>query len=157
MITHYISRMAYQLQKNVQEDVNDSYQTNYGVDFSKKFLNVAHSYRLSPLVPSKFYTHELKTLKDYLVPWLLDYQEKHQCFKLHITLFCEFLKRNTNEKKSFHLDTRSRTVLEGDEIENTLSDILDELLYRIETKLDLGSDYVYQSLLHVDVLFLEYR
>ena len=59
--------------------------------------------------------------------------------------------------KAFHLDTRSRLVVSGEPVENALHGILTEMEQRIENKLELGSDWVYRSLEHMDVLFLRYR
>ena len=61
------------------------------------------------------------------------------------------------ETKSFHMDSRSRPVLSGEAMEVPLDSILQELNGRIETKLDLGSDWVYKNFKHMDVLFLRYR
>ena len=149
-------KMSYQLEEDVDEDVNSSYEQDFGINFAKKFLNVAHSYRVTPLHPSASFVMELKNLKSYLQPKLEQYLENHKAFKLHVTLYCDFLKRNTNEQKSFHLDTRSRIVLSG-ELEDPLTDIFNELSHRIQTKLDIGSDYIYQKMQHADVLFLKYR
>ena len=89
--------MAYQLEENVPEDVNNSYDDNFGISFSKKFLNIAHSYRVTALDGGVLdYNIELQRLREYLLPKLKDYMSHHSALKLHLTLYARFEKKNTN-------------------------------------------------------------
>ena len=86
----------YQLEKNVPEDVNQSYSDNFGVNFSRKFLDVAESYRVTPWTSDSSYTVELHRLKQYLEPKLSKFMEDHDSMKLHLTMLAQFEKRNSD-------------------------------------------------------------
>ena len=89
--------MAYVLEENVPEDVNNSYSDNFGISFAKKFLNIAHSYRVTPQDGGILsYSTEIQRLQKYLLPKLQTYMEQHRTLKLHITLYCKFEKRHSN-------------------------------------------------------------
>ena len=86
----------YELEKNVPEDVNESYNDDFGVSFEKKFLDIAESFRVTALDGGVLdYVTELKRLRSYLLPKLKDLMERHKSIKLHMTLYAGFEKRNT--------------------------------------------------------------
>ena len=74
-----VSDESYIFEKNVEPDIG--YHSDFNVDFSKKFKNIAESCRLTPLHFSSNYDVELKKLKDFLQPKLETVLEKKQAFK----------------------------------------------------------------------------
>ena len=76
--------MAYVLEADVPEDVNQSYSDDFSVSFHKKFLNIAHSYRVTVLHPFASYGCELHRLQDYLRPKLSEYMESKEIMKYRL-------------------------------------------------------------------------
>ena len=150
----------YELEEDPQSDYeNTDFSINYDIDFTKKFLDVAKAYRVTPTKADPSYIKEFNKLKKFVLPLLEQYLEDELSMKLHICIFANFFKNNTDplETREMHLDTRSRIVLQSEEVMEKLNEIFDELSQRIETKLKLSSDWIYNYLIHADVLFLKYQ
>lgn len=150
----------YTIQKSPEPDyANQDFNVDFSIDFSKKFLNVAHSYRVSPTYPDPSYVSEFRKLTMFLQPKIEKYLEDHLSIKLHLCIYAEFYKNNSNpvEYREMHIDTKSRPILQSDSVSNILNGIFDEFTKRIHVKLNLSSDWVYNRLIHLDVLFLEYK
>ena len=148
---------SYVLEKDAELDIG--YNSNYSIDFSKKFKHVAESYRLSPLHFTSNYDLELKHLYDFLLPKLQSLMEEKKSLKFHVTLLCMFYKENSDPIKfaEMHLDAKSRLCLESDQLEVILHSLMNEFRERIETKLQLASNFIFEKLIHADVIFLDYR
>ena len=150
----------YEVQRSPSPDWEDGdFNVNYDIDFTKKFLDVARGYRVTPKIPDPSYTKEFSKLKRFLKPLLEQYLEEELCMKLHICLYANFFRNNSDpiETRDMHLDTRSRIILQSVEIMDVLTEIFEEFTVRIETKLNLSSDWIYNYLIHADVLFLKYQ
>ena len=145
------------------ESNENLYTIDYEIDFTK-FLNVAKSMRLFPKDPLHEYQTEFQRLKAAIRPKLHEYLSEKKVAKLHLAIFANFYKIDKNnpdndilETKSFHLDTKSRLFFEDESAQPKLDEIFQELARRIEEKLYLSSNYVYNHLLHCDVIFLDYQ
>ena len=141
---------------------NSGYEVDYQVDFTK-FLSVAKSMRLFPENPLPNYNDEFDKLKNAIIPQIREYLNEKQVAKVHIAIYASFFKLNSDnpeqliESKSFHLDTKSRIFYQDSPILPKLDELFSQLSQRIEQKLYLSSDYIYEKLNHCDVLFLTHQ
>ena len=148
------------IERSPSPDWEDAdFNVNFEVDFTKKFLNVAKSYRVIPTRVSDDYSSEFEKLKSFLLPKIETYLEEELSIKLHLTLLCRFYKNNSNpiEFREFHLDQKSREVYQSTNVSELLDIMFDHFVKMVQVKLELSSDYVFDSLIHADVLFLEFR
>ena len=138
------------------ESINENYQEDYF--HTLKFLDVAESYRIAPKNPSLSYTIEFERLKPFLQSRISQYLENVQASKIHITLYCRFWRNLTAPVlyENFHLDQKSYTVLQTDDLVELLHQVFHVFTLRIQTKLESESDFVYDKLLHTDLLFVKY-
>ena len=58
--------------------------------------------------------------------------------------------------ESFHIDQRSFSVLQTDDVNEIARQMFDKFTERIFTKLELESDYVYHRLIHADLIFVKW-
>ena len=150
----------YSIRQSPEPDYeNQDFRVDYDVDFTRKFLNVAHSYRVSPIVEDSSYISEFTKLKKFLQPKIEEYLEEHLSVKLHLTILAEFFKNHSDpvEYRQMHLDTKSRILLQTSNVAEELNEFFDIFVQKIHVKLNLSSDWVYQRLIHLDVLFLKFR
>ena len=144
-----------------ENETSDSYTIDYECDF-KKFLSVALSMRIFPKNPLPDYHDEFSRLKTVIVPQIKKYLEKKVVAKVHVAIFANFFKLNEEsgeilETKSFHLDTKSRLFYQDSPYYEKLDEIFRQLSQRIEQKLYLSSNYIFEKLIHADVIFLDYQ
>ena len=77
------------IERSPSPDWEDAdFNVNFEVDFTKKFLNVAKSYRVIPTRVSDDYSSEFEKLKSFLLPKIETYLEEELSIKLHLTLLC---------------------------------------------------------------------
>ena len=149
-------------QEREEQEENENYLTDFNVDFTKKFLNVAHSCRVFPRQPLADYKKEFARYTQFLIPKVHEYLQLKKCMKIHICVYANFHKvikgtQEIIEEKSFHLDSKSKIVLISDNIEEILDSIFNQLCERIHVKLYLSSDFIFDKVLHLDFLVLNYR
>ena len=123
-----------------------------------KFLDVAHSFRIVPKKPSQSYMVEFTKLQKYIQSRIEFYLESVRATKIHVTLYCRFWRNNTDPiiEKDFHIDQKSVGVLQTDDVGEITRKIMDKFQDRVLTKLELESDYVYDKLIHADLIFCKW-
>ena len=126
----------------------------------RKFLDVASSWRIVPKSPKQSYLAEFQRLAPYIEKRIRNYFEygNSRATKVHVTLYCKFWRNKTNPVvfKDFHLDQKSVSILESDDIGEIVRKMFDKFQDRIYVKLEVESDYVFDHLNHADLLFVKW-
>ena len=139
----------------------NDYTVDYDYDFTK-FLSVAKSMRIFPKNSLHNYHEEFMKLKKFIEPQIKAYVIENSAAKVHMAICANFFKMSENsdqilETKAFHLDTKSRLFFPDTPIAENLDEIFASLSQRIEQKLYLSSNFVYEKLIHADLIFLTYQ
>ena len=148
---------SYIFESGVTPDI--SYNSDFNVDFTKKFKDIAESVRLTPLHKTSNYDVELKKLQDFLLPKIQSVLEEKKAIKFHLTLFALFHRENTSPLQfaELHLDAKSRLCMGADDVNDILTSLMNEFRERIETKLQLASNFIFDKMIHVDFIVMDYR
>ena len=125
-----------------------------------KFLDVACSWRIVPKSAKQSYLAEFNRLAPYIERRIRNYFESSEvrATKVHVTLYCKFWRNKTNPVvfKNFHLDQKSVSILEADDIAEIVRKMFDKFQDRIFVKLEVESDYIFDRLIHADLLFVKW-